>query len=145
MVAVPSEVAANSGPRELYRLGQPAKPLERTFDHALSPQLYVEDVATHYGINLRGSGQKISVLFDETLPPGQFGVTKEIEGGRIIRIGPDALVDQATTANTIAHELSHARDYLRGIHKPHGNASSLGDGSVYGSGNSLQDWINGNR
>ena len=51
-----SAKAANSAPRELYRLGQPAKPLERTFDHALSPQLYVKDVATHYGINLRGSG-----------------------------------------------------------------------------------------
>lgn len=59
---------------------------------------------------------------------------------------PDALVDQATAANTIARELSHARDYLRGgAHKPHGWDGSLDDRSVYGSGNNLEDWIKGNR
>jgi hypothetical protein len=136
---------ANTTPKELYRLGQPVSPLERTFDHALSPQSYVEDIATHYGINLRGSGQNISVLYDDTLPAGRLGVTKEIEGGKVIRIGPDALVDQATAANTIAHELSHARDYLRGSHKVHGNAASLADRTVYGSGNALEDWITGRR
>jgi hypothetical protein len=61
----------------------------------------------------------------------------------VIRVGPGALADQATMANTIAHELSHARDYLRGIHKPHGVNSSIADGSVYGSGNALEDWIRG--
>jgi len=59
----------------------------------------------------------------------------------VIRIGRDAFVDQPTLANTIAHELSHARDYQRGIHKPHGAASSDGDGSVYGAGNALERWI----
>ncbi|ALN59065.1 Rhs family protein [Lysobacter enzymogenes] len=136
---------ANSAPSQLYRLGRPASPLEKTFDHALSPQLYVEDVAAHYGISLRGSGQPISVLFDETLGAGKLGVTYAAEGGKIIRIGPDALVDQATTANTIAHELSHARDYLRGVHKPHGLDSSIGDRTVYGSGNALEAWIKGYR
>jgi len=136
---------ANSAPSQLYRLGRPASPLEKTFDHALSPQLYVEDVATHYGISLRGSGQPISVVFDETLGAGKLGVTYAAEGGKVIRIGPDALVDQATTANTIAHELSHARDYLRGVHKPHGLDSSIGDRTVYGSGNALEAWIKGHR
>jgi hypothetical protein len=141
---VATEAGANSS--ELYRLGKPATQLERTYEHALSPQLFVEDVAANYGINLKGAGQKISVLYDESLPAGQLGVTRALEGGRVIRIGPDALVDQATTANTIAHELSHARDYLNGgIHKPHGSASSMGDRSVYGSGNALQDWIEGKR
>ena len=75
-----------------------------------------------------------------------LGVTRAAEGGRVIRIGPDALVDEATAANTIAHELSHARDYLRGnIHKPHGTNASVGDGSVYGSGNALEEWIKGKR
>jgi hypothetical protein len=130
----------------LYRLGSPVARMERTFDHALSPQLYVEDVAKHYGVNLRGSGQEISVVYDNTLPAGQYGVTRAAEGGRVIRVGPDALTNEATTANTIAHELSHARDYLRdGVHKPHGDAGSMGDGSVYGSGNALENWINGLR
>lgn len=120
--------------------------MERTYDHALSPQLYLNDLADYYGINLRGAGQDISLVYDETLPPGQLGVTREAEGGQVIRVGPDALVDDATAANTIAHELSHARDYLNGgIHKPHGSDASLGDGSVYGSGNALEDWINGGR
>jgi hypothetical protein len=117
----------------------------RTYEHALNPQGYVEDVATHYGINLRGSGQKISVLYDSGLGAGKYGVTYASEGGKVIRIGPDALVDQPTTANTIAHELSHARDFLRGSHKPHGFDSSVGDGSVYGSGNALESWIRGGR
>ena len=98
----------------LYRVGKPATSLERSFEHALSPQMYVEDVAKHYKIKLKGSGQKIQVVFDETLASGRLGVTYAAEGGRVIRVGPDALVDQATAANTIAHELSHARDYLRG-------------------------------
>jgi hypothetical protein len=132
-------------PDALYRLGTSAKPLERTYEHALSPQLYTEDVARHYGINLRGSGQGITLLYDETLEVGKLGVTYASEGGRVIRIGPDALIDQATTANTIAHELSHARDYLRGRHKPHGDASSVGDRTPYGSGNALQEWIEGTR
>jgi hypothetical protein len=137
---------AGAGPSELYRLGKSVAPMERTYEHALSPQLYLEDLSGHYGINLRGSGQPVSLLFDESLPAGQLGVTRAAEGGRVIRIGPDALVDEATAANTIAHELSHARDYLRGnIHKPHGTNTSVGDGSVYGSGNALEEWIKGKR
>lgn len=132
---------------DLYRLGRPAAPLERTLDHALNPQQYAEDVAAHYGINLRGSGQKISIEIDHALPPGQYGVTREIHGGRLIHLGPDAFIDQPTLANTIAHELSHARDFLRGgAHKPHGDRSSVGgDGSVYGAGNALEEWIRGLR
>lgn len=140
--------AAKRMPRELYRLGHPAKQMEKTFEHALCPQKYVEDVARHYRINLRGSGQKISVVYDGSLGRGtsRLGITYEAEGGRIIRIGPDALADQAATANTIAHELSHARDYLRRFHKPHGtDLSPGGDGSVYGAGNALEEWIKGVR
>ena len=131
---------------ELYRLGKSVPPMERTYDHALSPQLYLEDLTQYYGINLRGAGQAINLLYDETLPPGQLGFTRAAEGGQVIRIGPDALADDATAANTIAHELSHARDYINGgIHKPHGTDASLDDGSVYGAGNALEDWINGKR
>jgi hypothetical protein len=44
----------------------------------LNPQLYVDDVAGHYGINLRGSGQNISVVYDETLGVGKLGVTRQV-------------------------------------------------------------------
>jgi hypothetical protein len=116
-------------------------PLTRTLEHALNPQSYIDDVVSHFGINLRGT----RAIYDPSLAPGQLGVTRAAEGGRIIRIGTDALVDQATLANTIAHELSHARDFLRGVHKPHGNSSSVGDGTAYGSGNALEWWIRGSR
>jgi hypothetical protein len=125
---------ATAGPTEMF-MARP--PLERTFEHALNPQTYIDDVAKHYGINLRG----VKAVFDPDLPPGQLGVTREVEGGLIIRIGRDAFVDQPTLANTIAHELSHARDFMRGVHKPHGDLSSMTDGTVYGSGNALEDWI----
>ena len=64
--------------------------------------------------------------------------------------------NEAAIANTVAHELSHARDFIRIVdevpgagHKPHGNSSSLNGGSepdsVYGAGNALEDYINGGR
>lgn len=103
----------------------------------MNPQQYVNDIATKYGINLRGSGKNIKLVFDDSLKPGIKGVTREIEGGRIIRVGPEALVDEATLANTIAHELSHARDFMRGHHKPHS--------VVYEAGDALEDYIRGGR
>jgi RHS repeat-associated protein len=127
-------------PAELEALGKPAGPLDKTLDHALNPEQYLNDVATKYGINLRGSGQKINIKFDPKLGrgSGRLGVTKQKEGGRIIRVGPDALVDEGATANTIAHELSHARDYLRGgVHKRHD--------IVYAAGNALEELIKGMR
>jgi hypothetical protein len=89
-------VGANSS--ELYRLGKPATQLERTYDHALSPQLFVEDVAANYGINLKGAGQKISVLYDESLPAGQLGVTRAIEGGLSIRCPPMVILPSRRTS-----------------------------------------------
>jgi hypothetical protein len=122
--------------------------VERTMDNSLDKTTYLNDVANKYGINLRGSGQSISVVFDPDLGPGLLGVTRAAEGGRVIRVGPDGIYDDATAANTIAHELSHARYYLRNgtfEGEIHGNADSMADGTPYGSGNALQDWIEGNR
>lgn len=144
-IATASGCAFKTGPEELYMIGRPVSPMERTYYHRLDPQSYIDDVVKKYGINLRGSGQEIKALYDPTIPKGQVGRTIGAEGGLIIRIGHDALVDEATTANTIAHELSHGRDYLRGIHKDHGNHSSIGDGTPYGSGNALEAYIRGER
>jgi RHS repeat-associated protein len=133
---------------ERSKQGQVQDGVERTLDNSLDKTTYLQDVARKYGINLRGSGQDISVVFDPDLPPSQQGVTRAAEGGRVIRVGPDGIWNDATAANTIAHELSHARYYLRhGTFEgeEHGHASSMGDGTPYGSGNALEDWINGNR
>ena len=108
-------------------------------------EAYLQAIAKKYGINLRGSGITIRIVYDPTMRRGTLGLTLADEGGNIIRIGPDALFDEATAANTIAHELSHARDYLRGFHKLHGDDASLGDGTLYGAGNALEDYIRGNR
>lgn len=140
---VDAESVRGAGTLDLAMSASPAEllaqrpPLARTFEHALHPQLYIDDIVAHYRMNLRG----VKALYDPTLESGKLGVTRASEGGMVIRIGRDAFVDQPTLANTIAHELSHARDYQRGIHKPHGAASSDGDGSVYGAGNALERWI----
>jgi hypothetical protein len=77
------------------------------------------------------------------------GITLGPEGGRIIRIGPAALRGgDAEVANTIAHELSHARYYLRNKTfdgEVHGHDKSMADGTPFGSGNALQNWIEGGR
>jgi hypothetical protein len=84
--------------------------------------------------------------FDLGVGTGRLGRTLPDEGGRIIRIGPDSLVDEPTLANTIAQELSHARDILAGrAGKPHGFGDSVADGTPYGSGNALEAWIRGLR
>jgi hypothetical protein len=129
-------------------LGAAQSGVERTLDNSLDKTTYLNDVASQYGINLSGSGQDIGVVFDPGLPAGQLGVTRAGDGGNLIRVGPDGIVDDTTAANTIAHELSHARYFLRNGSfdgEDHGDGGSLGDGTPYGSGNALQDWIEGNR
>ncbi|MEV0991746.1 RHS repeat-associated core domain-containing protein [Streptomyces sp. NPDC049949] len=122
--------------------------VERTLDNSLDKTTYLKDVAKKNGINLRGSGHDISVIYDPDLGPGLLGVTRASEGGRVIRVGPDGIYDDATAANTIAHELSHARYYSKNgtfEGEIHGHAGSMADGTPYGSGNALQDWMEGKR
>ncbi|MFD9733276.1 RHS repeat-associated core domain-containing protein [Umezawaea sp. NPDC059074] len=122
---------------------------ERTYEVSpgYDPQAYVEAIAQRYGINLRGSGQRIEVLYDPKLP--SLGLTKGTDGGLIVRVGPNALAGgDAEVANTIAHELTHARYYLRNKTfdgQEHGHGRSMADGTPYGSGNALQEWIEGKR
>jgi predicted SprT family Zn-dependent metalloprotease len=54
----------------------------------------------------------------------------------VIRINPN-FADEADLANTIAHELRHARDFQKGRTSP--------EGPAYQSGNALEEWINGRR
>jgi hypothetical protein len=85
---------------------------------AYDRQLYVNAVASRYGFDQRG----IQILYDPTLDPLiESGLTRQVEGGRIIRIGPgafdtsDNLLREATVADTIAHEMVHAENYLKGL------------------------------
>ena len=55
----------------------------------------------------------------------------------IIELGPKAFVNESELANTIAHELNHARSYLKGGKAP--------EKAAYASGDSLEDYIRGKR
>jgi hypothetical protein len=58
------------------------------------------------------------------------------EGGRTIRINP-GFASEPDLANTLAHELSHARDFQKGLPSR--------ETPAYASGNALEEWIYGLR
>ena len=103
---------------------------------ALDPETYANTIAEKYGINLRGAGQDITIKYNPDLRPGIYGRTTAANPN-VIEIGPDALMSEAELANTIAHELNHARDFLRGGIAP--------EPSAYSAGDALADYINGER
>ena len=144
-----ARAAGSSAPGVRSMVGTTQVPITRTIDHALDKDHYLRDVTTRYGINLRGSGHKIEVRLDDGLAQGTYGATHFVDGGFIIRVSAEAIhAGDACTANTIAHELSHARYLLKhGTFdgEVHGAFDSSGDGTPYGSGNALQEWIEGKR
>ena len=138
-----------------YRKGEPVSPMEVSYEMRLNPEGYAYAVAEKYGINLKGSGRKITIKLDGSLSKGIYGKSGEMNPTEII-LGEAAFYDESTLANTIAHELSHCRDFLRGagrsnpnLHKLHGQADSLnirgGVRTVYGAGNVLKAYIRGER
>ena len=118
------------------RQGRPVLATEKTLDMALDPETYANTIAEKYGINLRGSGQSITIKYNADLRPGIYGRTTAANP-YVIEIGSDALVSEEELANTIAHELNHARDFIRGGIAP--------KSSAYSSGNALSDYIMGGR
>jgi hypothetical protein len=78
----------------------------------------------------------VRAVFDYSLGAGVKGLTRAIEGGRIIRIVPE-FQNEANLANTVAHELSHARDCQKRL--------SSAEGPAYAAGDALEEWINGLR
>jgi len=118
-----------------YRVGRALDPITRTIAHYTNRESYFYDVAKKYRINLRG----IKIVFDPNLPPGRYGLTTAADGGRVIRVGMDAFESDATAANTIAHELNHARDLIR-----NGRFTGSED-AAYAAGNALEDYIGGGR
>ena len=130
------EISDGDNSEVRYRIGQPVKPMKKTYDMALNPELYANEVAKKYGINLRGSGQEITIKFNPEISRGRTGRVEKTSPN-VIQIGPDALISEEELANTIAHELNHARDFLRG-----GEAI---EPPAYDAGNALADFIRGGR
>jgi RHS repeat-associated protein len=124
-----TESAAAGGLGGAVRLGETVAPLARSY---AAYDTYLTDVASHYGINLRG----VTAVFDDSIGVGVKGLTRESEGGWTIRINP-GFRDEGDLANTIAHELRHARAFQKGLSSP--------EGPAYASGDALQEWINGLR
>lgn len=58
-----------------------------------------------------------------------------VSNPNVMEIGPDALMNEAELANTIAHELNRARDFIRGGIAP--------EPSAHSAGNALSDYMNG--
>ena len=116
--------------------GSPVSITEKTLDMALDPETYAYVIAKKYGINLRGSGQNINIKYNPNIRPGIYGRTLGVNP-YVIEIGPDALMSETELANTIAHELNHARDFIKGGHAT--------EPPAYSAGNALSDYINGGR
>jgi len=119
-----------------YRIGHPVEQITRTIAHYTNRESYFYDVAKKYGINLRG----IKIVFDPDLPPGRYGLTTAAGGGRVIHVGPDAFANDATAANTIAHELNHARDLIA-----NGGQFRGDEETAQAAGDALQSYIEGRR
>lgn len=104
---------------------------------ALNPDEYAYAIAKKYGINLKGSGLKIKLVYDPTLSPGTKGYVS-ITDSTTIHLEPDSFYSEEELANTIAHELNHARSWLAG-----GNAPEYGPNGGYKAGDTLGRYIRG--
>lgn len=124
------------GNLERNRIGCVIEETVKDLDMALSPVHYANVIAAKYNIHLKGSGKKIEVIFNPDLGPGVYGKTRAANPFRI-EIGPAALVSEIELANTIAHELNHARSFIRGGDAPEERA--------YRSGNALASYMKGKR
>lgn len=109
-----------------YRLGRKVPETDRSLDMMLNKAFYADVIANKYHINLKGSGKKIEIVFDPDLPIGVAGKTSALNPYRIV-LGPAAFISEEELANTIAHELNHARSFARGGKAPERTAYSAGD------------------
>lgn len=88
----------------------------------------------HAHIHLKGSGKTVKVIFNPDLRSS--GRVRKA-APNIIEIGPLALSNETELANTIAHELNHARSFIKG-----GNAL---ESKAYFAGNRLEEYMKGMR
>ena len=119
-----------------YRKGVSVPATVKSLEMALNPVFYAETIAKKFNIHLKGSGQKIEIMINPELPAGIAGKTRKKYPNRI-ELGPTAFVNEIELANTIAHELNHARSFLRGGRALESKARK--------SGNTLAEYIRGER
>ena len=122
------------GSQERYRLGRPVPPTPKDLSMALSKDYYVQKICEKYNIHLKSGKTKIIITVNPDLVPAGRVVKSR---PNIIELGPKAFISESELANTIAHELNHARSYLKG-----GNAPEK---TAYASGDTLEDYIRGKR
>ena len=118
------------------RIGKVVEATQKTLELALSPKLYADTIAKKLNIHLKGSGRAISIVYNPNLPPGIMGRTSKNNPYQI-EIGPSALYSEIELANTIAHELNHARSFIKGGNAPEKKA--------YKSGNALEKYMKGKK
>ena len=122
------------GSQERYRLGRPVPPTPKDLSMALSKDYYVQKICEKYNIHLKSGKTEIKIAINPDLVPAGRVVKSR---PNIIELGPKAFISESELANTIAHELNHARSYLKG-----GNAPER---TAYASGDTLEDYIRGKR
>lgn len=122
------------GSRSRFRIGHPVSPTEKNLEMALSKDYYVKVICKKYNIHLKGGNRVIQIEINPNLiPAGRVVKSRPY----IIELGPKAFVSEKELANTIAHELNHARSYLKG-----GNAPEK---TAYASGDTLEEYIKGEK
>lgn len=124
-----------NGSRERrYRFGRPVPPTERNLRMALDKDYYVQVICDKYHIHLKSGKTIIQIEIDPNLKSaGKVAKSKPY----VIRLGPSAFVNESELANTIAHELNHARSFLKGGDAP--------EPAAYTAGDTLAEYIRGNR
>lgn len=123
-----------SGNQERFRIGRPVNATEKNYRMALDSEYYIEVIAKKYNIHLKGSGKRVKVVFNPDLRSS--GRVRKAQPN-IIEIGPLALSNETELANTIAHELNHARSFIKGGNAPESRA--------YFAGNRLEEYMKGMR
>lgn len=94
----------------------------------------VETICKKYNIHLKSGKTEVKIVVNPNLAPAGRVVKSR---PNVIELGPKAFINETELANTIAHELNHARSYLKG-----GNAPEK---TAYASGDTLEDYIRGKR
>lgn len=122
------------GKQERYRIGRPVLPTPKTLEMALNPYFYVKTISDKYNIHLKSGKTEIKIVFNPSLIPAGRVVKSR---PNVIELGPKAFISETELANTIAHELNHARSYLKGGGAP--------EETAYTSGNTLEDYIRGKK
>ena len=122
------------GSQERYRVGREVPPTPKDLAMALNKDYYVKTICEKYNIHLKGAKREVKIVINPDLVPAGRVVKSR---PNIIELGPKAFINETELANTIAHELNHARSYLKGGTAP--------ESTAYPAGDALEEFIRGKR